>query len=53
MPEIVKGKEGNVNIANKTCLRSDLAKEQGNIRTICGKQCRNINVRKSKAVIRI
>jgi hypothetical protein len=29
MPVIIKGREGNADVANKACLRSDLAKEWG------------------------
>ena len=50
---IVKGREGNVDVANKACLRSDLAKEWGDVSTVCGGRCRSQNVRKSKAVVGI
>ena len=53
MPEIVKSKEGDANVVNKACLGSDLAKEGGDVRIVCGKRCRNKNIRKLKAVIGI
>jgi hypothetical protein len=49
MPEIVKGREGNADVANMVCLRSDLAKEWGDMSTVR----RSPNVRKSKAVVGI
>jgi hypothetical protein len=53
MPEIVKGREGNADVANKACLGSDLAKEWGDVRTVRGRWRRNKNIRKSKAVVGI
>jgi hypothetical protein len=40
-------------VANKACLRFDLAKEWGDMSTIYGGRYRSKNIRKSKAVIRI
>jgi hypothetical protein len=34
-PVIVKGREGNADVANKACLRSNLAKEWGDVSTVC------------------
>jgi hypothetical protein len=48
-----KGRDGNADVANKACLGSDLAKEWGDVSTVCGGQCRSKNVRKSKAVVGI
>jgi hypothetical protein len=48
-----KGGEGNADVANKACLGSDLAKEWGDVSTICGGGYRSKNVRKSKAVVGI
>ena len=53
MPEIVKGREGNADVANKACLGSDLVKEWDDVRTVRGRGCRNKNVRKSKAIVGI
>jgi len=33
-PVIVKGREGDADVANKACLRSDLAKEWGDVSTV-------------------
>ena len=53
MPVIVKGREGNADVANKACLESDLAKEWGDVRTVRGGWCQSKNVRKSKAFVGI
>ena len=53
MSVIVKGREGNADVANKACLRSDLAKKWGDASTVRGGLCRSKNVRKSKAVVGI
>jgi hypothetical protein len=49
MPEIVKDREAYANMANKACLRSNLAKEWGDMGTVRRSQ----NVRESKAVVGI
>src|SRR6266487_18529 len=46
-------REGNAYVTSKTCLRSDLAKEWGDVRTVCGGCCRSKNIRKPKAVVGI
>jgi hypothetical protein len=48
-----KGRDGNADVANKACLGSDLAKEWGDVSTICGRRYRSINVREYKAVVGI
>jgi hypothetical protein len=54
MSEIVKGREGNTDVANKACLESDFANKWGDVSTICGGLCGGKkNVRKSKAVVGI
>jgi len=40
-------------MAHKACLRSDLAKEWGDVSTVGGGRCRSKNFRKSKAVVGI
>jgi hypothetical protein len=50
---IVKGREGNADVANKAYLRSDLAKKWGDVSTIRGGRCRSKDVRKSKAIVGI
>lgn len=53
MPEIVQGRDGNVDVANKACLGSGLTKEWGDVRSVRGRWCRNKNVRKSEAIVGI
>ena len=53
MLKFVKGREGNVDVANMASLGSDLAKEWGDVRTTRGRQSRNKNAGKSKAVVGI
>jgi hypothetical protein len=52
-PVIVKDREGDVDVANKACLRSDLAKEWSDVSTIRGGRYRGKNIRESEAVVRI
>ena len=52
-PVIVKGREGDADVANKACLRSDLAKEWGDVSTVRGGRCRGKNTRELGAVIGI
>ena len=53
IPVIVKGREGDADVANKACLRSDLAKEWGDVSTVRGGPCRGKNIRESEAVVGI
>jgi hypothetical protein len=53
MPVIVKDREGKADVANKSCLESDLAKEWGDMRTVRSRRYQSKNVRKSKAVFGI
>jgi hypothetical protein len=52
-PVIVKGREGDADVANQACLRSDLVKEWDDVGAICGGRYRGTNVRELKAVVRI
>lgn len=53
MPVTVKGREGNTDVVNKSCLRSDLANKWGDMSTIHSGRCQSKGVRKSKAVVGI
>jgi hypothetical protein len=47
---IVKGREGDVDMVNQACLRSDLVKEWDDVGAIHGRRYRGTNVRELKVV---
>jgi hypothetical protein len=52
-PVTVKGREGDADVANKACLRSDLVKEWGDVSTVRGGRGQGKNIRESEAVVGI
>jgi hypothetical protein len=52
-PIIVKGREGDADVANKACLGFDLAKEWGDVSTVRAGRCRGKNIRESEAIVGI